>query len=222
MNLATNVSLYPIYRLADATDDEPFDFSVLPLKVAPDVTIETVSPMFGPETWTWVQHDLSRRDIDYLKSVRHAIVHRYQVSDVAFLGDGGTADRDSAQLLYNLAALMRLIRPMRQFAMYMGGSLQADGTLKIRHFEHPIELMEVPEVGKYIFTSTSPLFVLLCKKKRGRATVHYRTLAGDRVPQIRVLRVDAKQCLPLAIAGQRPTRRLLARAVRPEKTHAIG
>ena len=58
------------------------------------------------------------------------------------------ADHESEKLVRTVAALVRLVRPMRQFAMYMRGVVEKDGKLNINHFEHPIELMEVPEVQK--------------------------------------------------------------------------
>ncbi len=87
---------------------------------------------------------MGRSDMETLTNVKYAIVHRLLQSPI----DIGKADQDSASLVNNIAACLRLIRPMRQSASLMAGNLRPDGTLQIQTFQHPTKLMEVPQVQK--------------------------------------------------------------------------
>ena len=140
----TRVTLYPISAVSGAWQDDPFDHSQLPAQIVPEVTIENVKAMFNNETFSWVGSEMGKRDVEALSGVKYAIVHRFKVPHL----DNGQADQDSAQLVNNLAACLRLIRPMRQFAAMMRGSLRPDGTVEIQTFEHPVNLMDVPQVQK--------------------------------------------------------------------------
>src|SRR5260370_27175851 len=37
---------------------------------------------------------------------------------------------------------------MRQFALMINGPIQPDGSIRIQSFDHPIHLMEIPEIQK--------------------------------------------------------------------------
>ena len=145
------ITLYPIHALAMAHEDEPFDLRLLPYQVHQGVALEDVTPLFNEETWNWVEHELGRWQIDELRGVRHAIVHRYENAENI---RGGGADTSSEKLVRNLAALLRLIRPMRQTALLMQGELREDASLNVNYFEHPIDLLEVPQVQKLFHLRT--------------------------------------------------------------------
>ncbi len=142
--MPNRITLYPIYALASAIDGQPFDRSVLPMQIVEGVRIEGVLPLFNEETFAWVTNELGRRDLADVQGVRYAIVHRYNTDDPI---EGGNPDQQSEKLVRNLAACLRLIRPMRQRASLMRGELREDGTIDVRYFEHPVDL-EVPEVQK--------------------------------------------------------------------------
>lgn len=144
--MAAKVSLYPIYALARAhLDAEPFDVRVLPIGITHGVTLEDVAEMFTEDTFKWVVGEMGRRDVGDLENVRFALVHRYR-DDV---GNADAADASSEKLVRHLAACLRLVRPMRQLASYMRGELKEDGSIDVRHFEHPAGLMELPQVQKF-------------------------------------------------------------------------
>ena len=65
-----NFTLYPIYWLADAVDDEQFDLSKLPFDVADDVHIEEVSARFATGTFDLFREKLGTERLDDLRSVR--------------------------------------------------------------------------------------------------------------------------------------------------------
>jgi hypothetical protein len=144
MGEETRAHLYPLAAAAGSWEDEPFDASKLPSAIVPDVTIEDVSQMFKDDTWRWVEGELGKRDLDILKRIKYAIVHRYHSQP-----DGsGEMEQQSTVLITNIAACLRLIRPMRQHALMIRGRLNQDGAIKVESFDHPVHLMEVPNVQK--------------------------------------------------------------------------
>ncbi len=142
--MTTQVTLYPISGVTESWQDDPFDHSMLPAQVVPDVTIENVKAMFNQPTFSWVGSEMGIRDMETLAGVKYAIVHRFEVPHL----DTGQAQQQSADLVNNIAACLRLIRPMRQFASLMSGSLRADGTIEIQTFSRPVNLMDVPQLQK--------------------------------------------------------------------------
>ena len=138
------VTIYPIAGLAGSWEDEPFDESKLPAAIVPDVTVENVSPMFKDDTWNFFEGEIGKRDLEVLRRIKHAIVHRYSSRRYGT----GELEQQSATLVHNLAACLRLIRPMRQYALVINGPLQADGTISVQSFDHPIHLMEIPRIQK--------------------------------------------------------------------------
>ena len=149
------VSLYPINGLAGSWDDEQFDYSVLPATIVPGVTIEDVSSMFTSDAWSLFEDEMGKRDVEALKAVRFAIVHRYQPTYLQ-----PDADEESSTLVHNIAACLRLIRPMRQFALLIAGDLQANGAIQIRRFNHPVHLQEIPSIQKGFFLRNRDIDVL--------------------------------------------------------------
>jgi len=144
MNEAQRVTVYPIAGLAGAWEDEPFDLSQLPATILPGVTLEDVSTMFNGDTWKWVEHEIGKRDLEVLERVKHAIVHRYASSQYGT----GEAEMASARVVHEIAACLRLIRPMRQFALQISGPLKPNGVIQIQSFDHPVHLMEIPDIQK--------------------------------------------------------------------------
>jgi hypothetical protein len=155
--MPSKVTLFPLYGVADANAEQPFDPRILPFQVTAGVTIENVRPMFNSDTFKWVEKELGRHDVEDLNRVEHAIVHRYTTTQP---GEGGNDDMESDRLVRNLVACLRVIRPMRQWASLMRGELGQDGTINVQYFEHPHTLLEVPEVQKLFDLRNSDLHVL--------------------------------------------------------------
>jgi len=143
--MQNKINLYAIHGISHDWEDEPFDESKLPCPIIPTVTIENVSSMFGEDAFRIFEADLSKRDLKSLKAVKYAIVHRFQTTSYH---DEESQKLESGQIVYNIAACLRLIRPMRQFAMWIHGTPRDDGTLDVGGFDHPAELMEVPAIQK--------------------------------------------------------------------------
>jgi hypothetical protein len=139
------VSVYPIYGLSDPWDSDPFDLSLLPFSIYKDVALEPVADALKASLSYFEK--VSPQEFEKMRLVRFAIVHRYEASAV------GVNDRDDQvanQLLHKLAACLRLIRPMRQPAGLMQGSVLKDGSFDITHAEHPYEF-DVP-INQKLFT----------------------------------------------------------------------
>jgi hypothetical protein len=142
----TKVNLYAVYGITHTWEDEPFDESALPARIVPNVTIESVSSMFTESSFDLFAASLSPDDLKSLRAVKYAVVERFQ-RKTTFHGEE-EQKFDIGQTIYSLAACLRLIRPMRQFAMRIHGVLKDDGTLDVGGFDHPVHLMEVPAIQK--------------------------------------------------------------------------
>lgn len=71
-------TLYPVYRLADEVDGEPFDESQLPLLVVDGLNVEDVSPLLRPGTFDIMKERLGTDVVEKLEQVRCVIIHRYE------------------------------------------------------------------------------------------------------------------------------------------------
>jgi hypothetical protein len=155
--MPNKLTLYPIFAVADTIDGQPFDKSALPFHITAGVAIEDARPLFTADTFQWVQRALGRHDLEDLQRIEYAIVHRYSTNNV---GEGSAADTRSDRLVRNIVACLRLIRPMRQRTSLMRGELFQDGTINVQHFEHPQEILEVPEVQKLFHLRNTDLDML--------------------------------------------------------------
>jgi hypothetical protein len=142
--MAQKLTLYPIYRLADNSDDTPFNTSLLPFKLLDDLAVEEVIALFDDNTFFWAKDELGRRDVEALKGVRYE----------------GPDDNGSERLVRTVAAATRLIRPTRQIISLIRGSLTNDGKFDVQQFEHPLDLLEIPEVQKLFHIRAADLDVL--------------------------------------------------------------
>ena len=94
--------------------------------------------------------------VEQIQGVRYAVVHRYEPRPIVVLGEvlgEQLRNSESEQLVRNLAACLRLIRPMRQSALLVRGNVRSeDSTFNVTGFDiPPLYLIEVPEVQK-LFT----------------------------------------------------------------------
>jgi len=148
-----NFTLYPIYWVADAADDEPFDHRKLPFHVIDGVHIEDISGRFNKGSFDIFREHLASGVVRNLGEVRYALVDRYVVRpgtlDGEYLDDAAWKKR-SKQTVEKLAACLRLIRPMRQRVLTIWGDINHDEKFNVEGFDVPVvELIEVPEVQKH-------------------------------------------------------------------------
>ena|SRR5690349_8484187 len=147
-------TLYPIYWLSGEVDDEQFDLSRLPFDVTENVRIEEVSQRFRPHAFDLGRERLGTGILEELEGVRYALVHRYKPEAITdeqtheILGYKQSSE-SSETLIHQVAACLRLIRPMRQSALLMRGEVRADGTFEVTGYDvPPLHLIEVPDVQK--------------------------------------------------------------------------
>jgi len=148
-----NFTLYPVYWLADAIDDAPFDLSRLPFDITDGVRIESVREHFLPGAFDLWKENLGSKAIEELQRIQFALVHRYALAPIVIddelIGEQ-VHSSDSEGLLTIIAACLRLIRPMRQNALLIHGKVrEADGSFDVMGFDvPPFRLLEVPDVQK--------------------------------------------------------------------------
>jgi hypothetical protein len=146
-------TLYPIYWLADDLSGTPFELARLPFGVVEGVRIESVRERFREDAFDVWEVPAGTETIRMLKRVRYALVYRYEPEPI-FIDDdvsgGGPRHLDPDRLVRSVAACLRLIRPMRQQALMMHGTIRdEDGSFDVRGFDvAPPDLIEVPEVQK--------------------------------------------------------------------------
>ena len=147
--MENRIALYPVTSIAQGWDDEPFDRSILPIQIVPNVTIEDAKPLFKEDQFDWLTSHLGRENIETLKAMRFslAIVHRYKLSEYDG-GRGGKADQEAEMLVRNVAACLRLVRPMAQTVGFMRGAVREDSTVHEDHFESPSAFLTVPCVQR--------------------------------------------------------------------------
>ena len=148
------IALYPIPGIAHAGDYDPLDVSALPTQIVPGVTVEDTSSILTEDAFDWLESEIGRSDLQAMRAVRYAIVHRYRPQ---YLDVGGEADKNAETLVRELSACLRLIRPMRKRASFIRGTVQSDGKLRVGRFEHPSELIDLPDVQKLFVLRNSDL-----------------------------------------------------------------
>jgi hypothetical protein len=145
-------TLYPIYWLSDGLDDEQFDLTRLPFDITENVRIEAVSQRFRAHAFDLGKERLGTGILDELKAVRYGLVHRYEPEPIISEQTGKVlgykeSNESSETLIRQVAACLRLIRPMRQSALLMRGEVRQDGTFDVTGYDvPPLHLIEVPDV----------------------------------------------------------------------------
>jgi hypothetical protein len=131
-----------------------FDLSLLPFQVTDDVAIESVASMLKESLEVFSKR--SEEKLDRQRSIEYALVHRYE-TEVTYRGTED--DAASIQLLHNLAACLRIVRPMRQPAGLMQGHFKQDGTFDVMHMEYQYEF-DVPANQKLFALRTRDAYRL--------------------------------------------------------------
>jgi len=140
--------------VSDALDDEQFDLSKLPFDVIENVRIEQVAQRFRAGAFELGRERLGTDILQELERVQYALVHRYEPEPVLDRETGKILEykqssESSENLIRQIAACLRLIRPMRQHALLMRGDVRDDGSFDVTGYDvPPLHLIEVPEVQK--------------------------------------------------------------------------
>lgn len=133
------VQLIPLERFAEPI----FDFSQLPFSITSGVEAADVSVMMPPSDFAYMQAEVGRHQMRYFNSpVKFGLVHRYVLP---ILGDD-EANKEKTELLNNVFALLRIIRPHRR----LGGASGTitNGKAQFNSLTWPHGAIDVPEAVK--------------------------------------------------------------------------
>jgi hypothetical protein len=142
------IQIFPI--LGDTwgiSSDEPILTGTHMVWTEKNLTIENVSPLITPDTFSLWKKDcsISKATADALDNIKYAIVHRYTSPTERNPG----LDGSSTQLVNLAVACLALIRPTRRSrAMNIPGVIKPDGTFNAHGFSTSHEPVEVPEIQK--------------------------------------------------------------------------
>ena len=159
-----NFSLFPLERIARnwfGIDDGNFDDSKLPLEIVKDVYVENVSKLIPHDEFDYCESHLGSDTVKYLRSVSYAIIHRFPNIEV----DPATGHyrleqeltTESRELVQQITACLRLIRPTSEHAQFMGGRIESNGTLRHFNFDHPLTYVNSLPNQKLFAVRTSDL-----------------------------------------------------------------
>lgn len=147
----TRFSLFPIGRLAKGPhqgfDDYNFDISILPFEIEPNVHVEDVSGVIDYDDLESYKSFIAKSQFEALERIKYAIIHRYPQNAVDgnghFIADAEMTFR-SRQLVQELAACLRIIRPVSQLASFCEGQINTTGKLCHFAFSDPLASLNLP------------------------------------------------------------------------------
>jgi len=149
----TRFSLYPIGRvgrgpLAYGADDGDFDLSLLPFKIVEGVHVEDVSSSIRKGDFDIYKPRIGEDRVHELENMKYAIIHRYpqhgQDRDTSQYLDDATQTERSRGLVREVAACLRIIRPITTRAQFCEGKVSDDGELYDIGFYEPMPNFSLP------------------------------------------------------------------------------
>lgn len=147
MEKLTRFSLVPIGYWASGpktggAEDDDFDRGLLPFEVVPNVFIENVSSLIRKGEFDIYESFTGQYAVRELERIQYVIIHRYpEYSTDPITGQilvGSTLTEQSRSTVHQIAACLRLIRPMRVLAQFCEGNVAEDGSLYNIGFANPI------------------------------------------------------------------------------------
>jgi hypothetical protein len=133
------VQLIPLERFAEPV----FDVSQLPFSITPGVEAADVSVIMPPSDFAYMEVEVGRWQMRHFNSaVKFGLVHKYTLS---ILGEDH-ADKEKTELLNNVFALLRIIRPHRRLSG-ASGTIR-NGKAQFNSLTWPHGTIDVPEAVK--------------------------------------------------------------------------
>jgi hypothetical protein len=159
------VSLFPIERIArdwlGSTSDNNFDETLLPFQVLDDVYIEIISGKISNDEFDYCKRELGTETIKHLEKMEYAIVHRFpRIAKDPATGDlilENELEERSTQLVHEVIACLRLLRPIAQHAQFLGGTVTPDGRFAHFHFDNPVTFLTFLPNQKFFGVRTKDL-----------------------------------------------------------------
>jgi hypothetical protein len=133
------IQLIPLERMAEPI----FDLSQLPFAITPGVEVADVSSLMPPSDFEYMKEEVGRHQLHYFTAnVKYGLVHRYGLPTM----DEDDASKNKSELLNNIFALLRLIRPHRRQGGVNGDIV--DGKPHFTGTTFPHSTLDVPEAVK--------------------------------------------------------------------------
>jgi hypothetical protein len=171
--------MYPIERTAKVLplgyDDDDFDPTILPVDILEGARIEDVSSLIGDEEFQIFSDLLGAESIKKLEKMKYVIIHRfpdYEIDADGKFVTGHKLFQRSQNVVAEIAACLRLIRPTSQHTQMCWGCIRDNGTLYNIAFNNPIDFVDAPENQKLFRVRTSDLHDLVLYAPLFRAAMH--------------------------------------------------
>jgi len=133
------VQLIPLEGFAEPI----FDVSQLPFAITSGVEVADVSAIMPPSDFAYMEAEVGRWQMRYFNStVKFGLVHKYTLSML----DEDHTNKEETELLNNVFALLRIIRPHRRLGG-ASGSIK-DGKAQFNSLTYPQSAIDVPEAVK--------------------------------------------------------------------------
>lgn len=171
--------LYPISCVArgqiwGGADDEGFDPSILPLNLVEGATIEDVSSLISSDEFEIFKRPLGDKAVEHLEALKYAIVHRTNDHelDSGKLVSSHELRKRSENIVAEIAACLRLIRPTSQHAQMCWGRIRPNGQLHEIGFSNPLDFVDAPQNQKLFAVRTSDIRDLIFYAPLFRKAMH--------------------------------------------------
>jgi len=145
MGTRIDFQLIPLERLSA----QAFDLTQLPFDVLPGVKVADVSSLLPPSMFEHLRPEVGRHRMRVFDgTAKYALVHQYEEAPGwPATPAGETAARRKADLLNEVFACSRIVRPTRRLGS-VSGLMREDGTVEQRQATFPDNALDVPEALK--------------------------------------------------------------------------
>jgi hypothetical protein len=171
--------MYPIERTAKVfprgIDDEDFDATKLPIGIIEGAQVEDVSSLITEDEFQIFKDPLGTEAVKKLENMKYAIIHRFPDHEVDSNGKfvaGRELMERSQNIVAEIAACLRLIRPTSQHTQMCWGSIGNNDKLYNIAFSNPLEFVNAPQNQKLFLVRTSDIQDLVFYAPLFRAAMH--------------------------------------------------
>jgi len=177
--------LIPIERIArkfpvKGIDDDDFDESIVPIEIMEGARVEDVSSLISEDEFSIHRQHLGTELVEKLETMKYAVIHRFPEYEIhedepdptkRFV-DGTSLLERSQNIVAEIAACLKLIRPTPQHTQMCWGKVNDNGGLYDIAFSHPFEYVTVPENQKFFRVRTSDINDLISYSPLFRKAMH--------------------------------------------------
>jgi hypothetical protein len=170
----TEFAAYPIQRVArdlnhGGVDDAHFDDSILPLTTVEGATIENIRPLLVDDEFDYLKGHLADEAIKLLGRIHRSPDYKEDGRGGLILGN--ELQTRSQNIVAEISACLRLIRPTAQRTQMFTGAITRTGGLATRALNNPIENVQCPSNQLHFAVNTADIHQLLFYAPRFRAAM---------------------------------------------------